>query len=269
MNKDEDNLTDEVLEAEVEALTQRETPEEPIARHAKAHDSYRETNELIEIVQPPLDPSEDILDSELRIPETNVTEVIPTQEESATDKYHENISVDDLVSTVPIEDSVVEEIVDDVSLVPTVDTQETVTQVMPEAVPVPRTSTSETKNFSSEISDVVGQETPQYHTVSGGQETIHSLVVKHSPPIMQLTPAQINGVEFGTFNSTGYSLPQSSIAVTTATVVGMSPGFIIFLFMALLIGGPMVYFYFLLPDTFRQIVDAIMVVKNQLLSGRG
>ena len=94
-----------------------------------------------------------------------------------------------------------------------------------------------------------------YHTVSGGPETMNDMVVKNTPLTSSMPPAEIAALALE-------SPPQKDSLVVEDT---RHIGFFITTGVLLLIVVLGVYVYFFQVELFRQSIDAMMIVKNQLL----
>jgi hypothetical protein len=243
MNPTEDDNEEEVVEN-----IAVEPKKEHVVRHTEPHDSYRESARPLspqEIVQPPLDPPEDVYSS--GADENNsiaqVVDISSPVEEIPT------------VSPVPVSSPVV--------TLNTGTSDDSATPVEVSEIFKDAPNSSATLPAQTLLTD----EPVVYHTLSGGPETIKDKRTKDgfiNPNITAITGHSNLGGEMVPGTS-GYSVPQPGFVTSQPVQKQGSAGLIFLFLLILLLGGPAAYLYYFMPDTFNQAVAALMVIKNQLL----
>lgn len=256
---------DEVMD-ETEAIEAPQViEEERIVRHAEKNDSYREAPDLEEeIVQPPLDPPEEVemkgdlpKEDDIQIKEDVpvVTEVVP----DTTPVISEEVTPLPRMSQHDIEPEIVpyeETITEEVSPSPEV-TPQTVQEVVSEQV-------VEVPQATLQVAPVPSAEPVVYHTISGGPETLNESISHHKN-----VDQAVSGQPPTTYTNaaTGYTIPNPNYVPPVTPVVAPQSyfGIIFFFGFILIVGGAIGYVYFVMPETFNQFISAVVVVKDQIL----
>lgn len=272
MNPSDDEVNEGVSqsEEEIESLLEPQAiPDERIVRHAEKNDSYREAPDLEEeIVQSPLKKvsvietlpvREGVTETETLhtedIPEvalSNLEEVAPLPRMSQHDIDPE---------VIPQEEVVIEQTVLDPEIMPQTINEEPVVQMVTENE-VASQSVSESVP-TSQIQPVV------YHTISGGPETLNDVASQHKKVEQPVEQSNQSGSQTPNYANapSGYVIPDPKYMPSTVPVANSqtSFGIVIFLGSVLIIGVAVGGVYFLLPETFNQILLSIIVIKDQLL----
>jgi hypothetical protein len=264
---EEDVKDDEVVEeAEATALPQV-IEEERVVRHAEKNDSYREAPDLEEeIIQPPLDPPEEV---EVRVD--------PSKEDDIQIKKDTPVIGGVIPDDIPV-------ISEEIAPLARMSQHDIEPEIEPEGVSYEKTTTEETSP-SPEVAPQTVQEIiteqvvktsqalPQttssaepvvYHTISGGPETLND-AISHHKNIDQAVSGQPPTTY--TNAATGYTIPNPNYVPPTVPVPAPQSyfGIIFFFGFILMVGGALGYVYFVMPETFNQFISAVVVVKDQIL----
>jgi hypothetical protein len=269
MSTRDDEIEDEIV---------REEPEEEIERHTKPHDSYRElptTNDVEDMTQPPLDPPIEELEEELEstmkaaglTPEITTVPQVP-EEVIEVGKVEGIPRVNDIDSSyggnVVTQDEILA--VKD-PVITNVDIQTEVVQekIIPETANNLGTVPPQVLENQHQVVNPQQASGEEYHTVSGGPETIHDKYVgtKSSAPVDPLTSPQYSSAQA----ASGYSIPNQNYVVPQPMDLQTQSNFGSFFMLIVLaiFGGGISYVYFYMPQTFDQVFDAMVIIKNQLL----
>jgi hypothetical protein len=275
MNPTDEEVNESATQSkeEIEQLLEPQAiPDERIVRHAEKNDSYRESPDLEEeIIQPPLEKVEEVIINEA-LP---IKEVVPEVETPPLEEASETAPValeegsplplmsqhDIVPEGGPYEEPSVEQSAPEPEVVPLVGNEEPPVQMTVDTGTLP-------ESISETIPTLEAQSTV-YHTVSGGPETLND-VASHTKKVEQ-SATQPNQEGSQTPNYTnaasGYTIPDPKYVSATvpATNSQSSFGVILFLGFILIIGIIVGGTYFLFPDTFKQILSAVLVIKTQLL----
>ncbi len=238
--QNEQSVTQSSEEIE-ELLEPKAIPDERIVRHAEKNDSYREaptTDDDEEIIQPPLETTENIEENEKVAEEaTQQTEPEPAMEE-----------VSDIISEIAPE--IKEEIFQEPP-VPQV-------EAMPEVVP---------QQEEIQIQPGLPATPPpghvEYHTISGGPETINDTISEHSK-VDRVGPPPV-GMMYANSTS-GYTIPDPHYVPPDprgAEIPG-NFGMVLFLGTVAIIGAGVTYVYFYMPEVFDEFFSALVIIKNEM-----
>lgn len=261
--KEEKGQTPEEIE---DLLEPQAIPDERIVRHAETNDSYREAPSLgndEEIVQPPLEPEE-----ETEPENEQIVEEVPVVEELA-EVEDIQAPLSDMAENIPVitQEEMMHPQISSVSNSETepVIIQEVVEPVPPRIIPEPEVAPVLTQATAphSQVNTTDGA--TQYHTVSGGPETIHDLMSgklhdAHSgdAPVSSIHPTESS--------ASGYTIPNPDYVSPPHVNAEEQSSFGSWFFLVILaiIGGAGTYLYFFMPETFDQLYDAVFVIFNSL-----
>ncbi len=263
---------------EIEDEIIREEPEEEIERHSKPHDSYRElpsNDDVVDMVQPPLEPQIEELEEELAttMKAAGLTSDGQNNEPEELKPSEEVAAPQEVVTDAPAEEQVVAQEVPPVltqeimleETLPVVDGVRAQEEVTPVVAVEPAITEQPPTQDKVQEPQAPSQIHTEYHTVSGGPETIHELAAAHRSPLQN---APLNTTEYpSTAAASGYSIPNPNYPATAPTDLQTQSNFGSFFFLVVLaiIGGAITYVYFYMPQTFDQVFDALVIIKNQLL----
>lgn len=290
MKPSDDDINDEIPQG---------IPEEEVERHAKpTADTYRETTTPEVIIQPPLEVIDGVKDyNGQEALEENTTQSPLPDNQTPRDSYRETPSLDDLTmelkdDEVALGNSIQESLPQEEGS-PVVFKGQDLQQLPPEVMPASEevmlekneihaddsspesASPIESADYESHAmpQDVSISQTPPaggHHTISGGPETLQDNLAKSGVSTFQVAkmdPRDYMG-QSEEASASGFSIPQPKQAPQQIVVQqqGTSIGLIIFILFILITVGTIGGFYILLPDTFNQIVSAMIVIKDQLLA---
>lgn len=268
MSTRDDEIEDEIV---------REESEEEIERHTKPHDSYRElptTDDVKDMTQPPLEPQIEELEEELKstvqaLKDNTVSVESALTSAVKTEGVYANEPIQEEVVATPVDESIKAE-------TPTVSQED----IQPVAIIQPQTvdvylpsqesksdtpeSIPQTEEIQSQVAQPEGKQAV-YHTVSGGPETIHDKFVgsNASAPLSTSATPQYTAAQA----ASGYSIPNPNYVQPVPMDLQTQSNFgsVFFLVLLSVVGGGISYVYFYMPQTFDQVFDAIIIVKNQIL----
>ncbi len=269
MSTRDDEIEDEIV---------REEPEEEIERHTKPHDSYREaptTDDVEDMIQPPLDPPIEELEEELEstMKAVGITPEVTTVLEDP-EEVEEVEKKEDIPQVNDVDSSYGSNIVtqDDIlalkdPVITNVDIQAEVVQEETVPVAVNNSGIVPSQVLEDQQQVVKPQQAPEegYHTVSGGPETIHDKYIgnHNSTSSDQVTPLPYSSAHA----SSGYSIPNQNYVAPQPMDLQTQSNFGSFFMLIVLaiFGGAISYVYFYMPQTFDQVFDAMVIIKNQLI----
>jgi hypothetical protein len=260
---------------EIENEIVREEPEEEVERHTKPHDSYREattTDDVEDMTQPPLEPQIEELEQELEL--TMKAVGLTPEVDEAPEEVMEVGKVEDLPRVNDVDPSYGSNVVtqDEILAIkdPVVTNVDIQAEVAHEEI-VPEVINNQEVVLPEASTDLQQAGTPQqveeggYHTVSGGPETIHDkyVVGKNGTSSDPLNSSQYSSAQA----ASGYSIPNQNYVAPQPMDLQTQSNFGSFFMLIILaiFGGAISYVYFYMPQTFDQIFDAMVIIKNQLL----
>lgn len=235
-------------------LEPKAIPDERIVRHAERNDSYREAPTLTndeEIIQPPLEPTLDELEEKIK-QASPLEYTIESKEEESEDAE---------VQQSP-QESFPDEIITKqeqalLASLPTISQQD--------VLPAQEIDTTVPPTQPIKIDSEVPESSTVYHTVSGGPETIHDLMAGKIQT-EQVAGPHAEVIHPSGSSASGYSIPNPNYVTPLQTVHEDQSnfGFMIPLVISATIAAALSYLYFFMPQTFDQMYDAILIIKDQI-----
>lgn len=251
-------------EEEIEELLEPQAiPDERIVRHAERNDSYREAPTLTndeEIIQLPLDPPEEETIPDVHpVAQTHVV-IEEEQEEVVESPLSESAP---LITEVEMMSQEIPHISEVENIIPEVQDQE---DKIAEPVPVPLETITSPEPQPQAPLPLSDQPHTEYHTVSGGPETIHD-IMSHQLQATQAEHPPTDTTYPTIMSVSGYTIPNPNYV--TPVHQDLKPasnlGFTFFLILMALIGGAFAYVYFFMPQTFDEVFAAVTIVFDELL----
>lgn len=267
MNQSDEEEVKEITDTrreEIENLLEPQMiPDERIIRHAERNDSYRELPTLDkseEIVQPPLDPSsEDLeIEAESLLKNNDVDNLEVFKNASSVDQGEIMPPTISYLSQIDIEPlKFNEQKISEVEQEPQSMVSDTVgVQQQSETLPQFKRETQNQVQPQPKIES--NQPVMLYHTVSGGPETIND-IRSAEQKVNQTTGSPVTAPDYSGSSSSGYTIPNPDYVPVAPP--GQPKSNIRFIFLSLVIFS-VTYLYFFVPETFTQVYNVFLFVKD-------